>query len=108
MRFFSQPSSLPDYQASRAVRGKKPARRVTRGPVWSEGRVEHSDETLASGRGGKSTNKAGCDGPRAPRRSPVLTGLLVEHIDVIVITMALTEPEASVTGSLEGQPCFFP
>lgn len=70
--------------------------------------MEHSDETLASGRGGKSTNKAGCDGAGAPRRSPVLTGLLVEHIDVIVITMALTEPEASVTGSLEGQPCFFP
>lgn len=58
--------------------------------------MEHSDATLASGRGGKITNKAGCDSARAPRCFPVLTRLLVEHIYVIVKTMALTVLEASL------------
>lgn len=33
---------------------------------------------------------------------------MVEHIDVIVKTMALTVPEASVTGSLEATALLFP
>lgn len=66
----------------------------------------HSDETLASGRGGKITNKAGYDGARAPRCFPVLMRLLVEHIDCN--NHGFNCAGGIVTGSLEGTALLFP